>query len=216
MKPIVQISLDLTNIDEALETAEIAMRAGVDWLEAGTPLILAEGLHGVRWLRDAFPDTPIVADLKTMDGGYLEAEMMAKAGATHVVVMARAHHETIKCVVKAGADFGCKVMGDNMGPDEEVFASYEAEIHDIMRTRATAKLHTNVLQHAMGYLKEVLEPTEKREILAAIDDYRQGLLPLVVPISLLRYNIRRHDVEYLLGQLYFDPHPKELMLRNHA
>ena len=78
MKPIVQISLDLTNIDEALETAALAMRAGVDWLEAGTPLILAEGLHGVRALRAAFPNTPIIADLKTMDGGYLEAEMMAK------------------------------------------------------------------------------------------------------------------------------------------
>ena len=118
MKPIVQISLDLTNIDEALETAALAMRAGVDWLEAGTPLILAEGLHGVRKLREAFPDTPIVADLKTMDGGYLEAEMMAKAGATHVVVMARAHEETIKCVVQAGKDQGVKVMGDNLGcPD---------------------------------------------------------------------------------------------------
>ena len=104
MKPIVQISLDLTNIDEALETAAMALRAGVDWLEAGTPLILAEGLHGVKKLRQGFPGIPIVADLKTMDGGYLEAEMMAKAGATHVVVMARAHEETIKCVVKAGHD----------------------------------------------------------------------------------------------------------------
>lgn len=118
MKPVVQISLDLTNIEEALETAKMAMRAGVDWLEAGTPLILAEGLHGVRKLREAFPDTPIVADLKTMDGGYLEVEMMAKAGATHVVVMARAHEETIKCVVQAGKDFGVEVMGDNMvSPD---------------------------------------------------------------------------------------------------
>ncbi|MDX1327412.1 MAG: orotidine 5'-phosphate decarboxylase / HUMPS family protein [Arenibacter sp.] len=118
MKPIVQISLDLTNIDEALETAAMALRAGVDWLEAGTPLILAEGLHGVRKLREAFPGIPIVADLKTMDGGYLEAEMMAKAGATHVVVMARAHVETIKVVVQAGKDYGVKVMGDNLGcPD---------------------------------------------------------------------------------------------------
>lgn len=118
MKPIVQISLDLTNIEEALDTAEMALRAGVDWLEAGTPLLLAEGLHGVRKLREAFPDVPIVADLKTMDGGYLEAEMMAKAGATHVVVMARAHEETVKVVVKAGKDYGIKVMGDNLGcPD---------------------------------------------------------------------------------------------------
>ncbi|HUQ67301.1 MAG TPA: orotidine 5'-phosphate decarboxylase / HUMPS family protein [Flavitalea sp.] len=123
MEPIIQISLDLTNIDEALETAAIAMRAGVDWLEAGTPLILAEGLHGVKKLRAAFPGVPIVADLKTMDGGYLEAEMMAKAGATHVVVMARAHEETIRCVVKAGKDFGIKVMGDNLGCDDMVQAA---------------------------------------------------------------------------------------------
>jgi 3-hexulose-6-phosphate synthase/6-phospho-3-hexuloisomerase len=58
-----------------------------------------------------------------MDGGYLEAEMMAKAGATHVVVMARAHEETIKCVVKAGKDFGVKVMGDNLGSDDMVAAA---------------------------------------------------------------------------------------------
>ncbi len=120
MQPIVQISLDLTSKAEALETAALAMRAGVDWLEAGTPLILAEGLHGVIALRSAFPDTPIVADLKTMDGGYLEAEMMAKAGATHVVVMARAHPATIKQVVKAGHDYGVKVMGDNLGCESMV------------------------------------------------------------------------------------------------
>ena len=118
MEPIVQISLDVTDKEEALATAAMALRAGVDWLEAGTPLILAEGLHGVRALRQAFPETPIVADLKTMDGGYLEAEMMAKAGATHVVVMARAHPATVKQVVKAGQDYGVQVMGDNLGcPD---------------------------------------------------------------------------------------------------
>jgi 3-hexulose-6-phosphate synthase len=118
VKPIVQISLDLTSIDEAIATAEMALRAGVDWLEAGTPLILAEGLRSVRELRARFPETPIVADLKTMDGGYLEAEMMAKAGANYVVVMARAHEETIKVVCQAGKDYGVGVMGDNLGcPD---------------------------------------------------------------------------------------------------
>ena len=120
MRPIVQISLDVTDIDEAITTAEMALRAGVDWLEAGTPLILAEGLRGVRELRKHFPDVPIVADLKTMDGGYLEAEMMAKAGATHVVVMARAHPETVQCVVQAGRDYGIKVMGDNLGCEDMV------------------------------------------------------------------------------------------------
>ena len=110
--PIVQISLDLTSIEEAVHTAAIAVRAGVDWLEAGTPLILAEGLHGVRALRQHFPAYPIVADLKTMDGGYLEVEMMAKAGATHCVVMGVAHPATITACVRAGHDFGVKIMGD--------------------------------------------------------------------------------------------------------
>ncbi|MDA0349027.1 MAG: orotidine 5'-phosphate decarboxylase [Verrucomicrobia bacterium] len=120
MKPIVQISLDIIEIAEALSTAEMAMRAGVDWLEAGTPLIIAEGMHGVKALRSRFPDTPIVADLKTMDGGWLEAELMAKAGATHVVVMSQAHEETIRCVVKAGKDLGIKIMGDNLGSSNMV------------------------------------------------------------------------------------------------
>jgi len=121
--PIVQISLDLTDIKEAVETAHVAVEAGVDWLEAGTPLLLAEGLRGVRVLRQEFPQHPIVADLKTMDGGYLEAEMMAKAGATHVVVMARAHVETIKVVVQAGRDYGIKVMGDNLACEDKAAAS---------------------------------------------------------------------------------------------
>ncbi len=120
MKPIVQISLDIIDLNEALETAALALEAGVDWLEAGTPFILAEGMHGVRALRSNWPDVPIVADLKTMDGGWLEAEVMAKAGATHVVVMARAHPETIKEVVKAGRDLGVKVMGDNLGCEDMV------------------------------------------------------------------------------------------------
>src|SRR2546423_5814064 len=127
MKPIVQISLDLIEIEEALSTAALAMRAGVDWLEAGTPLIIAHGMHGVEALRKKFPKTPIVADLKTMDGGYLEAEMMAKAGATHVVVMARAHEETIKAVVRAGRDHGIKVMGDNLACEDKISASRRME-----------------------------------------------------------------------------------------
>jgi 3-hexulose-6-phosphate synthase/6-phospho-3-hexuloisomerase len=126
-RPIVQISLDLTSIDEALEHAHKAVRAGVDWLEAGTPLILAEGLRAVQALRREFPQHPVVADLKTMDGGYLEAEMMAKAGATHVVVMARAHPATVKVVVKAGRDYGVEVMGDDLGCDDKPAAARRLE-----------------------------------------------------------------------------------------
>ena len=172
MKPVVQISLDLTDIDEALETAAIAMRAGVDWLEAGTPLILAEGLHGVRKLREAFPGTPIVADLKTMDGGYLEAEMMARAGATHVVVMARAHEETIKCVVQAGRDFGVKVMGDNLGAPDMVAAAKQLEA-----------LGCDYVIHHIGY-------DERRGIAAAgkrmpspLDQLREVVKAVDIPVQ---------------------------------
>jgi 3-hexulose-6-phosphate synthase/6-phospho-3-hexuloisomerase len=81
-----------------------------------------------------------VADLKTMDGGYLEAEMMARAGATHVVVMARAHEETIRCVVKAGRDYGIGVMGDNMVADDMVAAA-----------RWLADLGCGYIVHHIGY-----------------------------------------------------------------
>ena len=172
MKPIVQISLDLTNIEEALATAALARRAGVDWLEAGTPLILAEGLHGVRKLREEFPGVPIIADLKTMDGGYLEAEMMAKAGATHVVVMARAHAETIKCVVQAGRDFGVKVMGDNMVCESMVDGA-----------RFLEDLGCDYVIHHIGY-------DERRGIAAAggrmpnpLDELREVVNAVSVPVQ---------------------------------
>ena len=79
MQPIVQVSLDLMTIEDAMPVAETAVRAGVDWLEAGTPLILGEGLHAVRALRKAFPDHPIVTDLKTMIAAADRALYRAKA-----------------------------------------------------------------------------------------------------------------------------------------
>jgi 3-hexulose-6-phosphate synthase len=138
--PIVQISLDLTSLAEAVETATIAVEAGVDWLEAGTPLLLAHGLRAVETLRTRFPDHPIVADLKTMDGGYLEAEMMAKAGASFVVVMGRAHEATIRRVVDAGRQFGIQVMGDNLAAEDRV-----------ANARWLEKLGVDIVIHHIGY-----------------------------------------------------------------
>lgn len=128
MKPVVQVSLDVETIEQALQLAEIAVRAGVDWLEAGTPLILGEGLHAVRALKQRFPDKPLVADLKTMDGGYLEAEMMAKAGADMVVVMGMAHPATIRAVVRAARDYGIKVMGDVLAAPNKAACAREMEL----------------------------------------------------------------------------------------
>src|SRR5215208_3706881 len=138
--PIVQLSLDLTSVDEAIETAAIGVEAGVDWLEAGTPLLLGEGLHAVEKLRARFPNHPIVADLKTMDGGYLEAEMMAKAGADFVVVMGRAHEATLRRVIQAGRDFNIRVMGDNLGADDRIACA-----------RWMEKLGVDVIVHHIGF-----------------------------------------------------------------
>lgn len=114
MDAIIQISIDVTTLDEALALAEASVQAGVDWLEVGTPLLLAEGLHAVRAFRAAFPDTPIVADLKTMDGAGLEAEMIFQAGANMTVVMGQAHDASIIEQVRMARRYGGKVMCDVM------------------------------------------------------------------------------------------------------
>src|SRR3982750_273741 len=172
MKTIVQISLDVIEIDEALETAHMAIRAGVDWLEAGTPLIIAEGMNGVRALRAEFPNVPIVADLKTMDGGYLEAEMMAKAGATHVVVMARAHEETIKCCVKAGKDFGIKIMGDNLGCPDMVAGAKMLE-----------QLGCDFVVHHIGFDERRGIAASGRRMPSPLDKLKEVVAAVKVPVQ---------------------------------
>jgi 3-hexulose-6-phosphate synthase len=160
---IVQISLDLTSLDEALETARIAVEAGVDWLEAGTPLLLAHGAKAVEARHARFPDHPIVADAKIMDGGYHEAELMAKAGASFVVVMGRAHEATIRRVVDAGRDFGIQVMGDNMLAADRV-----------ENARWLAELGVDVVIHHIGYdergMVTGLNPMQELDaVVAAVD-----------------------------------------------
>jgi 3-hexulose-6-phosphate synthase len=172
MQTVVQISLDVLSIDEALSTAEMALRCGVDWLEAGTPLIIAEGMHGVRALRQAFPTTPIVADLKTLDGGYLEAEVMARAGATHVVVMARAHEETIRAVVKAGRDLGVKVMGDNLGCDDMVAGARRLE-----------DLGCDFVIHHIGYDERRGIAARGEQAPSPLDHLREVVQAVQVPVQ---------------------------------
>jgi 3-hexulose-6-phosphate synthase/6-phospho-3-hexuloisomerase len=172
MKPIVQISLDVVTIDEALSTAEMALRAGVDWLEAGTPLIIAEGMNGVKALRKRFPMVPIVADLKTMDGGWLEAKLMADAGATHVVVMARAHEETVKCVVKAGRDFGVKIMGDNLACPDMVGGAKMLE-----------DLGCDFIVHHIGYDERRGIAAAGRRMPSPLDQLRNVVNAVRVPVQ---------------------------------
>jgi len=93
-------------------------------------------------------------------------------------------------------------------------ADYESGFMATMAIVATPRRHTNVLMHMAGHLKTLLDPASKQELTACIDEYRRELVPLVVPITLLRHHARMHQVAYLLGQTYLEPHPRELMLRN--
>lgn len=121
------VALDLMNLERALEMADAAVEGGVDLLEAGTPLIKAEGLEAVRQLRQRFPDKEIFADMKTADTGQLECEMAAKAGASMVGILGSASDETIQEAARAGRKYGAEVVVDMIGVDDIVERAREAE-----------------------------------------------------------------------------------------
>ena len=168
MNTIVQVALDSTSLADAMRVAEAAMSAGCDWLEAGTPFIQAEGMPGIRALRDRFPDVPIVADLKTMDGGFIESVMAAEAGATHVVVMARAHVSTIRAAVR---DHGFQVMGDNLGCEDHVAAA-----------RMLEQEGCDSVIHHIG-LDQREEAAATGERLSTLDKLRQVAEAVAVPVG---------------------------------
>ena len=115
MEPVLQVALDFLNLKRALKVAEAAVLGGADWLEAGTPLIKSEGLDSVRELRKRYPHHTIVADMKIMDVGRIEAESAFKAGADIVCVLAVADDSVIKECVEAARNYGGKVMADLIG-----------------------------------------------------------------------------------------------------
>jgi uncharacterized protein YbgA (DUF1722 family)/uncharacterized protein YbbK (DUF523 family) len=98
----------------------------------------------------------------------------------------------------------------------ELHRRYEDTFMQGLKVIATTRRNTNVLLHVLGYFKKTLDGHSRAELLALIEDYRRGLLPLIVPITLIRHWVRVHDVRYLAGQTFLEPHPKELMLRNHV
>ena len=111
-RPIVQVALDFVDLPRAIEVAREAVAGGADWVEAGTPLIKAEGLGAVRALKAEFPEHTIVADMKTMDAGRTEVEYAAKAGAGVVGVLGAASDSTIKECAEAAGNYGCKLIVD--------------------------------------------------------------------------------------------------------
>lgn len=172
MRPIVQISLDLLTIEDAVQTAAIALHAGMDWLEAGTPLIISEGARAVRELRARYPQTPIVADLKAMDGGWVEVQIMAKAGASLAVVMGQAHDETIESAVKAGRDLGIQIMGDNMAMPDAVAGAKHLE-----------ELGCDYIVHHIGYDMRTLRRKRGLPAPTPLHQLREIVQAVSVPVQ---------------------------------
>lgn len=108
------------------------------------------------------------------------------------------------------------VAGAKAAGRQELRAAYLSGLGRTLARPATTGRHVNVLEHAAGHLKRRLDPISRGELVETIRDFGRRLIPLVVPLTLLRHHARVHDVSYLLGQTYLDPHPKELLLRNHS
>ncbi len=98
----------------------------------------------------------------------------------------------------------------------EIVDAYGKLLMEGLAMKSTVRKNVNVLQHILGYFKKHLDGSEKQSILQVIEDYHTGLVPLIVPISLFRYLVRKYGVAYIEDQIYLNPHPKELMLRNHV
>jgi uncharacterized protein YbgA (DUF1722 family)/uncharacterized protein YbbK (DUF523 family) len=117
---------------------------------------------------------------------------------------------------RAYSELGRMVAQASTIPRAELRERYESGFMDALAKIATVARHVNVLQHMTGYFRDRLDPESRRELAAVIEDYRARLIPLIVPITLVRHHVRTLDIAYLNGQLYLQPHPKELMLRNHV
>ena len=126
-RTVLQVALDFVDLPRAIIVAGEAVAGGVDWVEAGTPLIKSEGLRAVRELKATFPDSTIVADMKTMDAGRTEVEYAAKAGAGVVGVLGAASDSTIRECAEAARNYGCKLIVDMIEVADPVQRALRAE-----------------------------------------------------------------------------------------
>lgn len=130
-------------------------------------------------------------------------------------------HSTHKYLIMAHSLKHYKLMGQlvaaikNFKPNE-FKEKYSTLFMEALQVKTTINKNLNVLMHIMGYMKNSLSSSDKKYILNIIEDYRNQLVPLIVPITLIRHYIEKHNVEYITNQYYLNPHPKELMLRNHV
>lgn len=130
-------------------------------------------------------------------------------------------HTTHKLLILSHSTKHYQIMGKLVADQKKITLAelrfkYEILLLEALSLIATPKKHTNVLQHMMGYFKEQLSADEKSELLEIISDYHKGFIPLIVPVTLIRHYARKYRQTYLIEQVYLNPHPAELKLRNHV
>jgi uncharacterized protein YbgA (DUF1722 family)/uncharacterized protein YbbK (DUF523 family) len=111
---------------------------------------------------------------------------------------------------------GSMVAGAKRYRPEKLYSEYISNLMEGLKLIATVKKNVNVLDHMLGYFKEMISSDEKKELREVIGDYHKGVVPLIVPITLIKHYVRKYDEQYLSRQYYLNPHPGELMLRNHV
>jgi uncharacterized protein YbgA (DUF1722 family)/uncharacterized protein YbbK (DUF523 family) len=161
-------------------------------------------------LRENFIERVFAYDrLRTLfDGRWTLKDLIAFHTAHKMALLA---HSTT-----AYRELGRLVAEGKALPRGELRRRYEQLFMQTLARPATTARHTNVLMHMAGHLKKVADADGRRELAECIDEYRRGLVPLIVPLTLIRHHVRAHAVAYLAGQTYLEPHPRELMLRNHV
>jgi len=165
-KAVLQVALDILELKRALQIAQESIDGGSDWIEVGTPLIKSEGMQAIRSMRDRFPDTTIVADMKVADTGTLEVEMAAKAGANIVCVLAGADNSVIEEAVRASRLYGIRIMADLINVKDPVSRACDLEAMGVDILCA----HVGIDQQMMG--------TSSLELLKSLSD--QVHIPLAV------------------------------------
>lgn len=128
----------------------------------------------------------------------------------HNKLLIQAHHEALM------REMGRELANLKPSQARAQIPVYEAKLMKALKTLATVKKHTNILQHMAGYLHDVTDTEDRQELAELISQYHQELIPLIVPVTMLRHYVIKHDIHYLKDQYYLAPHPIELKLRNHA
>lgn len=137
---------------------------------------------------------------------------------THALVVFHSRHklQLLSHSRQGYAELGRLVADAVKYSRRDVSTTYQRVFMATLARLATPGRHSDVMMHAIGQLKRLIQPSDRDELLAAIEEHRRGIVPLIVPITLLRHHVRRRDVGYLKDQTYLDPHPRELALRNHV